>query len=309
MAEIITIGEIIVEIMAKNRDQSFLHEGEWEGPFPSGAPAIFINQAAKTGSSSGIIGVVGEDDFGKLNIEKLESSGVEVQMIQVEKEATTGAAFVTYKKDGSRDFIFHLKDSAAGRLSEEHIKEEYFDGCKVLHIMGSALFSNEIQEAVKKSVAIAKKKKILISFDPNIRKELMKDPKMNEVLNFVYRSCDIFLPSEGELSLFENSGKEEAIKNILKDKKYLVLKQGSRGCTGYSAEEVIHCKGISVKEVDPTGAGDTFSGTFISCLNQGYDFKQSLIAANAAGANAVTKKGPMKGDSSLQELKTKYNLE
>ena len=43
MPKIITIGEILVEIMAKNIGQEFTESGEFFGPYPSGAPAIFID--------------------------------------------------------------------------------------------------------------------------------------------------------------------------------------------------------------------------------------------------------------------------
>jgi len=42
-----TIGEILVEIMATERGQSFRAPGTLVGPFPSGAPAIFIDRALK----------------------------------------------------------------------------------------------------------------------------------------------------------------------------------------------------------------------------------------------------------------------
>ena len=47
MARIMTIGEILVEIMATERGQSFRAPGTLVGPFPSGAPAIFIDRALK----------------------------------------------------------------------------------------------------------------------------------------------------------------------------------------------------------------------------------------------------------------------
>ena len=49
MRKIYTIGEILVEIMADKVGQSFTHPGLWNGPFPSGAPAIFIDQVTKLG--------------------------------------------------------------------------------------------------------------------------------------------------------------------------------------------------------------------------------------------------------------------
>ena len=54
--------------------------------------------------------------------------------------------------------------------------------------------------------------------------------------------------------------------------------------------------------MDPTGAGDCFGGTLISCLVQGIGIERALTLANAAGALAVTKRGPMEGNSTLSEL-------
>ena len=48
MARIMTIGEILVEIMAIERGQSFRAPGTLVGPFPSGAPAIFIGDVGQT---------------------------------------------------------------------------------------------------------------------------------------------------------------------------------------------------------------------------------------------------------------------
>lgn len=49
MPKIITVGEILVEVMTKEVNQEFLKPGEFVGPYPSGAPAIFIDQVARMG--------------------------------------------------------------------------------------------------------------------------------------------------------------------------------------------------------------------------------------------------------------------
>ena len=64
MKKIVTIGEIVVEIMATERGDGFLEPLSLVGPFPSGAPAIFIDQVGKLGQPCGMIGRVGNDDFG-----------------------------------------------------------------------------------------------------------------------------------------------------------------------------------------------------------------------------------------------------
>jgi len=101
-----TMGEILVEIMATEPGQSLRTPGRLVGPFPSGAPAIFIDQVARLGHAAGIIGCVGDDDFGWLNIERLRQDGVDTSAITVLKEVVTGSAFVTYDQTGERHFIW-----------------------------------------------------------------------------------------------------------------------------------------------------------------------------------------------------------
>ena len=49
------------------------------GPYASGAPAVFIDQAAKFGVPALIISTTGNDDFGKMCCKKLEEDGADIQ--------------------------------------------------------------------------------------------------------------------------------------------------------------------------------------------------------------------------------------
>src|ERR1700674_568173 len=132
---ILTMGEILVEIMAAERGQSFRRPGTLIGPYASGAPAIFIDQVARVGSRCAMIGCVGDDDFGALNVERLRADGVDVSGIAVINTATTGSAFVTYREDGERDFIFNIANSASGQLSVDNIREDLLQDCRHFHVM------------------------------------------------------------------------------------------------------------------------------------------------------------------------------
>ena len=173
--DIISVGELLVEIMRTEVDIPHGKIGSfYKGPFPSGAPAIFIDSAARMGKpfdiTVGFIGVVGDDEFGSCIKEKLKEDGVDVSQIQVSKGKHTGVAFNQYNSDGTRKFIFAA--GAAGETSPQDVKEEYFENIKNLHIMGSALsISKKSREACYKAINIAKKKNpnVLISFDPNLR--------------------------------------------------------------------------------------------------------------------------------------------
>ena len=78
MKKIVVIGEILVEIMADSPGAGFLEPIALTGPFPSGAPAIFADQAARLGQPCAIVSAVGDDDFGRLNIDRLHRDGVDV---------------------------------------------------------------------------------------------------------------------------------------------------------------------------------------------------------------------------------------
>ena len=63
--QVIALGELLVEVMRVDVDQPLSRPGAFVGPFPSGAPAIFIDAVARLGVSTGFIGVVGRDAFGQ----------------------------------------------------------------------------------------------------------------------------------------------------------------------------------------------------------------------------------------------------
>ncbi len=81
-----------------------------------------------------------------------------------------------------------------------------------------------------------------------------------------------------------------------------MVKNGAAGATYYGASGTVVGPGYPVDELDPTGAGDCFDATFVTCRLQGLSVEESLAYANASGARAVTIGGPMEGTSSFAEL-------
>ncbi|PLN25172.1 sugar kinase, partial [Klebsiella pneumoniae] len=149
---ICTIGELLVEFLAKEENQGFSRPGEFWGPYPSGAPAIFADQVAKLGFGSVLFSCVGNDAFGEMNIARLEKDGVNVKGIAMLQKATTGSAFVSYRSQAQRDFIFNMPNSACGLLTADHIDEALLNQCQHFHIMGSSLFSFRIIDAMRKAI-------------------------------------------------------------------------------------------------------------------------------------------------------------
>ncbi len=305
MAVVVTVGEILVEIMTKKTGQGFLWPGDLIGPYPSGAPAIFIDQVARMGINCGIIARVGPDDFGLLNINRLKGDGVDMSRALYTSGYTTGTAFVTYFDNGDRKFIFHFPHSAAGKLSPEDIDEEYISKAGYLHIMGCSLTASEsMRAAIEKAVEVAASNGVTVSFDPNIRPELLEDREIRKVFNSILDTTNILLSGENEMTMFTGclDVKDAVLQMKARGISLIVLKNGSKGTKVYNNDEYYFIPAFRVEEIDPTGAGDCFDGAFIAAIVEGKSIKEAAELANAAGALSVTKKGPMEGVHYKKEI-------
>ncbi|MFW9878890.1 MAG: carbohydrate kinase family protein [Candidatus Thorarchaeota archaeon] len=309
--DIISLGELIVEIMRTELNTPHGITGaNYRGPFPSGAPAIYINSAARMGKpfdfTTGFIGVVGDDEFGANIIKKLEKDGVDVSQIRISDSETTGIAFNQYNSDGTRKFIFAA--GAAGKTSPSDINDFYFEDIKCLHIMGSALsISENSRKACYKAIEIAKEKNpnVVISFDPNLRPEMLDLKIVLKIYKPVLDVTEVLLPSEEEVEMLAGiSDPIEACQNLLqKNPKIIILKRGKKGCTIFTKDNLngANIEGFKVEEVDPTGAGDSFDGAFIVGYLAGWNLEKAAKFANIAGAKKVKHFGPMP-DTTYEEI-------
>jgi sugar/nucleoside kinase (ribokinase family) len=304
MKSILTIGEILVEIMATEKGDGFLEPIGLIGPFPSGAPAIFIDQAAMFGQPAAIIGCVGNDDFGRVNLNRLRRDGVDVEGVRIDPEMATGSAFVRYRPDGSRAFVYNIKHSASGAISLDPPAKAVLNRSDHLHVMGTALSSPNIVEVVLGAAEAIKARGGTISFDPNLRPEILNLPGLREACETLFRRCDVFLPSGVELYLFTNAKEmKAAVAEILgSGVRTIVHKRGAEGASYFDSSTRLTQAGFDVDEVDPTGAGDCFGATFVSCWLRDMPPAKCLAYAAASGALAVTKQGPMEGAASQADL-------
>ena len=202
---LITVGEILVEIMATTIGTGFRTPQNLVGPFPSGAPAIFIDQAGRLGAPCAMIGAVGDDDFGRVNLDRLSADGVDVSAVAVHSDIATGSAFVRYRADGNRDFVFNIRHSASGRIAMTPEAEQVIARASRIHVMGSALTIPPVRIMVERAVATIKANGGLVSFDPNVRKEMMNDAALTSALHRILAATDLFLPSGDEILLFSQA--------------------------------------------------------------------------------------------------------
>lgn len=301
----VCVGEILVEIVATTVGDGFLEAQPLVGPFASGAPAIFISQCGRLGGKAAMVGAVGDDDFGRVNTDRLKRDGVDISTISIDPDYPTGSAFVRYRRDGSRDFVYNIATSAAARFGWSQTVGDLINRSGHVHVMGSALSVRSAREVIHQAVDIVKARGGTLSVDPNIRKELKLDKDTERRFSKLIAAADLLLPSGEELERAAGvEGEAEAIRRLFEmGVKEIVLKRGAEGATYFGRQgDRIDAPAFVVQEVDPTGAGDCFGGAYLTCRRLGMSPQQSLTYASAAGARNVTVLGPMEGAGTRQEL-------
>ena len=294
--EIVSIGELLVEIMRSKVGVPLSKPGEFLGPYPSGAPAIFIDAAARLGHSCAFAGAVGKDEFGKCLLDRLEADGVDTTRILCLADYTTGIAFVTYFADGSRQFLFHIAYAAAGQVAEIDI--DSLASAIFLHICGSSLAVNEtMRNACYRACEVVKAAGGKISFDPNLRPELVSEEQFQEICRPVLERSYVVLPGEREVELLAGvAGPENACRVLLEKGPSIVgLKRGARGCAVFEHDSSFDVPPFPTQVVDPTGAGDCFDAGFVVGLLEEMPIKRVALLANAMGALGTSRMGPMEG--------------
>lgn len=296
MPQVVSIGNMLVEIMRVQLDEPLDQPGSFVGPFPSGDTPIYIDTVARLGREAGFIGVVGDDAFGRLLLNRLQSDGVDCSHVRVIPDNTTGVAFVAYFQDGSRSFIFHWQHAAAGQLAPCDVPANYLAGARWLHLTGCNLAVTDSARQACYRALQSVPGSARVSFDPNIRPGALSIQEIRDLCRPALARADVILPSLSEAAMLTGAASDEAgCRQWAAQGKIVVLKMGAQGCRVFAGGEDVVVPSFPVEEIDPTGAGDSFCAGFTVAVLDGLALPAAARFANAVGALAVTKKGPMEG--------------
>ena len=296
MPHVVSIGNMLVEIMRVKLDEPLDQAGSFVGPFPSGDTPIYIDTVARLGYSAGFIGVVGNDDFGRMLVQRLEADGADCSCVRVMPDNTTGVAFVAYFSGGARTFIFHWQHAAAGQLSPRDVRPDYLADTRWLHLTGCNLAITDSARQACYRAMHSLPAAAHVSFDPNIRPGALTIQQIRELCRPAIERANVILPSLSEAAMLTDTATDETGCRRWADQgKVVVLKMGAGGCRIFTRGTDMTIPALPVQEVDPTGAGDSFCAGFTVALLDGLDLPAAGRFANAVGALAVTKKGPMEG--------------
>lgn len=242
---------------------------------PGGAPGNFLAALTARGRKCAMLGKVGDDTFGRLLRQTLQSLGIDVQGLISDPAVFTTLAFVTLDEHGERDFSFARKPGADTCLRFDELPLETISQSRVFHFGALSLTHDPVKTATQKAVAYAKELGKTVSFDPNLRRPLWRsEAEAKEAIFWGLTQADIVKLSdeEGQFLFGATVTPEETARRLHDDfaitAAFVTL--GAKGCYyslrgqggGYADAPT------GIRPVDTTGAGDIFGGTALALLLQ-----------------------------------------
>ena len=280
MLDVVALGELLIDFTCVSTDP----EGyPTMAAHPGGAPANFLAALAKFGAKTAMLGKVGSDAFGRLLLGTLDRAGISTEGIVITDDVFTTLAFVTLDETGNRAFSFSRKPGADTCIACEELNLKLIDETRVFHFGSLSMTDEPARSATRRAVDYAKAAGKLITYDPNLRKPLWKDPEAaRSQLIWGMSRADVVKISDEEVEFLWGLGPEEGADYILRhfDVKLVFVTCGAGGCYFKNAVASGHVPSLSgIRVLDTTGAGDIFGGSALWKLLQLGKAPETLTAA------------------------------
>ena len=257
------------------------------------------NQAiaiSRLGGEVNFISKLGDDDYGKLAINKLNKDNIDISNIIISKAHQTGVAGIHVDRNTGKNAITVVRGAPAS-LTIEEINTNIIKKSKIF------LTQLEIpKEVTLHCLKVAKENGLINILNPAPACKLSKD---------FFELVDYFTPNENEAEFYtgtkinnEDDAKVGAKKLINMGIKRVIITLGEKGLFYTDGKEEIYIKANTVKAVDTTGAGDAFNGGFSFALLKKKKIRECLEIANEVAGLSTTKLGAGDSMPSLEDLKS-----
>ena len=273
---------------------------------PGGAPCNVLAMLSKLGRKTSFIGKVGDDQFGHMLKDSIESAGIDSAGLVLDGKAHTTLAFVHKLPDGDRTFSFYRDPGADILLRKDEVSREQIAASRIFHF-GSLSFTHPgVREASEYAIACAKEAGVLVSFDPNLREPLWESlEKAKEAICWGLSQCDVLEISDNEVAFMTGETDYPKGAKLLQEQYQIPLvfvtfgKEGSMAL--WNGKQIQARPFLQEGTIETTGAGDTFTGSVLNgLLEYGLDgldeerLEQMMTFANAAASLITTRRGALR---------------
>lgn len=288
--EILTFGDLCVDLIVTGEDvvpqfgQFEKLVGNYELEM-GGSSSIFACQAAKLGLRVGILGRVGDDDFGRLVLRRLVESGVDVQHIKIDPALKTGLG-IALCQGNDRAILTYL--GSLNAVFSQEISDDLLRSARHLH-HGSFFLQTNLRPAIPGIFARARSFGLSTSLDTNW------DPieKWNGALQETLPLTDVFLPNEQEARFISRTSSMDEAILVFQEMGVAItaIKRGEKGALVDAKGERHTCVLPANAGGDSIGAGDSFDAGFLAGWLRGLPLDQCLQIACQCGREVAAQAG------------------
>ena len=286
MPKILVIGSINMDMVARidhipRQGESVIGEGYSFNPGGKGANAAVA--ASRLGAEVVFAGCVGDDDYGVALRRVLTDEGIDDSRLKVTKEAPSGYAPILVQSNGQNGII--VFPGANLCIKEEDIPS-MFDSDVDAVMMQLEIPRNVVLAASRE----AEKRGIPVVLDAGPAQKFPVE-EMKSMLVLSPNETETEALTDLPVDTVEQTRIAAKVLLERSGAKFVVIKMGARGAylLGGGYDEMV--PSFPVKAVDPTAAGDTFTGAMTLEYLRCGDMKKAVVYGCAAGALAATKMG------------------
>jgi sugar/nucleoside kinase (ribokinase family) len=239
--------------------------------------AIVAHNCASLGARVAFTTLAGPDDFGRIALERLHASGVDISRTIHHGNLSTGVTLLL--PHGSERHILTYPGTMA-EMTIAHLDFEFLIQARHFHL-SSLYLQKGLHAGLPDLLRRLKRAGLTISLDTNDDPDDQWGPPLWDILPYV----DLFLPSESELCRMTGcTDLDAAIAAFAGQVPTLVVKRGDKGARVQSQGKVTDVSPVSVVPVDTIGAGDSFDAGFLRAYLLGRDAVTCARAGNITGA-------------------------
>ena len=257
---------------------------------PGGQVASAMVACAKLGLRTKYVGTVGDDERGRIQIESLRGTGINLDHVQTRKGCANQSAYIVIDQSTGERTVFWRRSDCL-RLEPDEITPEMITCARLLHIDGHDT------AAVGRAAAIARHHNIPVTVDVDT---------VYHGFDKVLQNVDYLITSSEFPVRWTGEGDPFRALILIQEEygmKVAAMTLGSYGSIARMDGKFCYSPAFVVNCVDTTGAGDVFHGAYCYGVLQGLSIKDTLDLSNAMAALNCTAIGARGGIQDLPAAK------
>jgi len=257
---------------------------------PGGQVATAMVACAKLGLNAKYIGTIGDDERGRIQLESLRGSGINLDHVQQRHNCANQSAYIVIDQSTGERTVFWSRPDCL-RITPEQIAPDQITCARLLHIDGHDT------AAVEHASGIARQHKIPVTVDvdtiyPGFDRVLPLVDYLIASSEFPARWTRIEDPFEALAAIQRQHGMAVAAMTL-----------GGHGALARAQGRYFYSPGFVVDCIDTTGAGDVFHGAFCYSVLQQMPLAEALEFSNAMAALNCTGTGARGHIAAIGEIR------